>query len=66
MYINPLKPYTLAGFEPGIVCSVGGRDDHYATPPGVRTSYFSCDGLDSFGYFLFKTTTLVRVRSHDP
>jgi hypothetical protein len=26
------KPYTLAGFEPGIFCSVGGRDDHYATP----------------------------------
>jgi hypothetical protein len=26
----PPKPYTLAGFEPG---SVGGRDDHYATPP---------------------------------
>jgi hypothetical protein len=30
-----LKPYTLAGFEPGIFCSVGGRDDHYATPPGL-------------------------------
>jgi hypothetical protein len=26
--------YTLAGFEPGIFCSVGGRDDHYASPPG--------------------------------
>jgi hypothetical protein len=25
---------TLAGFEPGIFCSGGGRDDHYATPPG--------------------------------
>jgi hypothetical protein len=22
------------GFEPGIFCSVGWRDDHYATPPG--------------------------------
>jgi hypothetical protein len=31
---NPYKPYTLAGFEPGIFCSVGGRDDQYATPPG--------------------------------
>jgi hypothetical protein len=30
----PKKPYTLAGFEPEIFCSVGGRDDHYATPPG--------------------------------
>jgi hypothetical protein len=29
-----LKPYTLAGFELGIFCSVGGRDDHYATPQG--------------------------------
>jgi hypothetical protein len=28
--------YTLAGFEPWIFCSVGGRDDHYATPPGQR------------------------------
>jgi hypothetical protein len=32
--INSQKPYTLAGFKPGIFCSVGGRDDHYATPPG--------------------------------
>jgi hypothetical protein len=29
-----LNPITLAGFEPGIFCSGGGRDDHYATPPG--------------------------------
>jgi hypothetical protein len=31
---NTIKPYTLAGFEPGIFCSVGGRDGRYATPPG--------------------------------
>jgi hypothetical protein len=31
-FINSYKPYTLAGIEPGIFCSVGGRDDHYATP----------------------------------
>jgi hypothetical protein len=24
------KPYTPAGFEPGIICSLGGRDDHAA------------------------------------
>jgi hypothetical protein len=24
----------LAGFEPGILCSGGGRDDHFAKPPG--------------------------------
>jgi hypothetical protein len=24
----------MAGFEPGIFCSVDRRDDHYATPPG--------------------------------
>jgi hypothetical protein len=29
----PKKSYTLAGFEPGIFCFWGGRDDHYATPP---------------------------------
>jgi hypothetical protein len=28
------KPHTLAGFEPGIFCSVGGRDDHNTSPPG--------------------------------
>jgi hypothetical protein len=27
------KTFTLAGFEPGIYWSGGGRDDHYATPP---------------------------------
>jgi hypothetical protein len=36
--INSLKPYTLAGFEPGIFCSVGGPDDHYATPPRQGTA----------------------------
>jgi hypothetical protein len=30
---SALKPDTLAGFEPGISCSVGGRDDRYVTPP---------------------------------
>jgi hypothetical protein len=34
MYKIPKKPYTLAGFELKIFCSVGGRDDHYTTPPG--------------------------------
>jgi hypothetical protein len=38
MYIISLKSHTMAGFEPGIFFSVGGRDGHYATPPG----YFSC------------------------
>jgi hypothetical protein len=33
---RPIKTYTLAGFEPGIFCSGGGRDDHYATPPGLN------------------------------
>jgi hypothetical protein len=28
----------LAGFELGIFCSVGGRDDHYTTPPGLSTN----------------------------
>jgi hypothetical protein len=32
-----LKPYTLAGFEPGIIGSVGGRDGHFAMPPDVST-----------------------------
>jgi hypothetical protein len=33
MYIKPTNYYTMAGFDPGIFFSVGGRDDHYATPP---------------------------------
>jgi hypothetical protein len=33
--IKTNKPYTLGGFEPGIFCSVGGRDDHFATPLGL-------------------------------
>jgi hypothetical protein len=33
--INSLKPFTLAGFEPGIFCSLGGCDDYYTTPPGL-------------------------------
>jgi hypothetical protein len=28
------------GFEPGILCSVGGRDDHYTTPPGLFATTF--------------------------
>jgi hypothetical protein len=32
--LKALKPYTLAGFEPKILSSGGGRDDHYATPQG--------------------------------
>jgi hypothetical protein len=36
MYKFLKKPYTLAGFKPGIFCSVGGRDDHYTTPPGLH------------------------------
>jgi hypothetical protein len=31
---RPKKPYTLAGFKPGIFWSGGGRDDHHATPQG--------------------------------
>jgi hypothetical protein len=46
MYKFLKKPYTLAGFEPGIFCSVGGRDDHYATPPGHPTVFL----LNSFDY----------------
>jgi hypothetical protein len=34
-----IKPYTLAGFEPGMLCSVGGRDDHCATPPWLAHKF---------------------------
>jgi hypothetical protein len=55
--INSFKPYTLAGFETGIFCSVGGRDDHYTTPPGRYRSFLKTAGLDSdpgsFAFHLF-------------
>jgi hypothetical protein len=35
---NFLKSYTLAGFEPGIFCSLEGRDGHSDTPPKFPTS----------------------------
>jgi hypothetical protein len=31
----------MAGFEPGIFCSVGGRDGHYATPPELPSNAFT-------------------------
>jgi hypothetical protein len=37
--VNSYKPYTLAGFELGIFCSVGGLDDHYTTPHGHVCMY---------------------------
>jgi hypothetical protein len=33
------EKHTLAGFDPGIFCSVGGRDDHNATPPGHHLAF---------------------------
>jgi hypothetical protein len=36
--IKALKPYTLAGFKPGIFCSGGGRDDHAAMASRVLLS----------------------------
>jgi hypothetical protein len=29
------------GFEPEIFCYVGGRDDHYATPSGLKAWNFN-------------------------
>jgi hypothetical protein len=37
------QPHTLAGFELGIFCFAGGRDDHYATPSGLhKVALFEC------------------------
>jgi hypothetical protein len=34
--------YTLAGFEPEIFCSAGGRDDHYIKNiPAIGFSYLT-------------------------
>jgi hypothetical protein len=32
------KTYNLVGFEPGLFCSVGWRNNNYATPPGFKTT----------------------------
>jgi hypothetical protein len=49
--INIWKPYTLEGLEPGILCSWGGRDDHYAMSPGwliaIHTFAFCDCGVDA-------------------
>jgi hypothetical protein len=47
-FIKSLKPYTLAGFEPGIFCSGGGRDDRYAT---------YCEFLDTSFWFSIRLLT---------
>jgi hypothetical protein len=36
-----LKTFHPAGFEPGIFCSVGGRDGHYATSPGLFSRFYN-------------------------
>jgi hypothetical protein len=38
----------MAGFESRILCSGGGRDDHFATPPGLELNFFSF--LDFFSF----------------
>jgi hypothetical protein len=40
MYKYQKKTYTLAGFEPGLFCSGGGRDDNYASPPGFNDIFY--------------------------
>jgi hypothetical protein len=47
--IRTLIPYTLAGFEPGSSFSVGGRDDHYSTPPWQFWQFFNTEGAEMFG-----------------
>jgi hypothetical protein len=41
----------LAGFEPGILCSVGGHDDHNATPPGQKSNFYCWRPAISAGLF---------------
>jgi hypothetical protein len=45
------KPYALVGFEPGILCSGGVGDDHYATPPGLHLQFDIF-----FQFYLLKNT----------
>jgi hypothetical protein len=40
MYKFP-KNLHPAGFELGIFCSAGGRDDHFTTPPGRNVTVFN-------------------------
>jgi hypothetical protein len=48
--INSKRPYTLTGFEPGIFCSVGGRDDHYTTPQG-ENQILLIDSKNALAYY---------------
>jgi hypothetical protein len=48
------KPYTLAGFEPGIFCSVGGRDDQNTrTCSAVIKHHFFNLNKTEFDFCLF-------------
>jgi hypothetical protein len=52
--INSQKPYTMAGVEPRIFCFVGGRDDHYATPPVVLFPWTAHQTFNGFFLILFQ------------
>jgi hypothetical protein len=58
-----LKPYTLAGFEPG-TCSGGGRADHSATTPGKLSVPWRSPLALSFQPFwnFFPTERLTKCR----
>jgi hypothetical protein len=53
--INSYKPFTLAGFELGIFCSVGGRDDHFATPYTRVHTYVHENQAECFVTKAFRT-----------
>jgi hypothetical protein len=60
------------GFKPGIICSVGGRDDHYNTPPGVDVMINNHDFLrfltifgEKIGVFP-KTNVMIEILHYLP
>jgi hypothetical protein len=55
--------FTLAGLEPWIFCSGGGRDGHYATPPGPHTLFILCTGLLDTNLSLGKYVKLISLKA---
>jgi hypothetical protein len=58
--LNTQKPYTLAGFEPWILCFGGRRDDHFATPPGPLGAVLTTDLVRFFSDINFLNTKVFK------
>jgi hypothetical protein len=57
-FVKTLTPWWDS--NPGIFCSVGGRDNHFATPPGRLGEFSPTGGSVTFGSLL-KITEIAHI-----